>query len=104
MQQFGVRLNQPYSGVPIIRADCRFQCLRQRVGGYPLLQFGPVGESILAPDDELSVAETKGPAARTESSPFASLGCRRRIRSNASRSPFRHWLRSSRASRFGTSR
>ena len=29
MQQFGAHLNRPYSGVPIIRADCRFQCLRQ---------------------------------------------------------------------------
>ena len=29
MQQFGAHLNQPYSGVPIIRADGCFQCLRQ---------------------------------------------------------------------------
>ncbi|MBV8834150.1 MAG: hypothetical protein JO108_33545 [Acidobacteriaceae bacterium] len=60
MQQFGAHLNQQYSGIPIIRADCRFQRFSQRVGGNPLLQFGPMSEAILARGDELSVAELKG--------------------------------------------
>src|SRR5436309_2968146 len=60
MQQFGAHLNKPYSCIPIIRADCRFQRFSQRIGGNPLLQFGPMSETILKRDDELSVAESKG--------------------------------------------
>ena len=29
MQQFGAHLNQPYSGIPIIRADCGLQSFSQ---------------------------------------------------------------------------
>ena len=29
IQQFGAHLNQPYSGIPIIRADCRLQRFSQ---------------------------------------------------------------------------
>jgi hypothetical protein len=60
MQQLGAHFNQPHSGVPIVRADCRFQCVRGRIGGDPLLQFGTVSETILSGDDELSVTEAKG--------------------------------------------
>ena len=59
VQQLRMRFDKPDCGIAIISADCRAQCPDNRVRFDPLLQCGPVGETILAGNHQLSIAKTK---------------------------------------------